>query len=80
MNWAELIADLKRAGCTQLVIAQECGVAQSTISDLARGASKEPSFGLGTKLLDMRARHPVPPRPEPATAPSAETAEAGHAG
>lgn len=53
MDWKKLIAELSDAGVTQAEIAAECGVAQSTISDLHRGASKSPSFDLGSSLVAL---------------------------
>jgi transcriptional regulator with XRE-family HTH domain len=56
MDWKGLIAELAEAGLTQVQVAAECGVAQSTISDLHRGETKSPSFELGQKLVALRAR------------------------
>lgn len=53
MNWQTLIADLIAAGMTQMQISVACGVAQSTVSGLARGESKSPSYDLGTKLVEL---------------------------
>lgn len=54
MDWKQLIKDLSDAGLTQMQIADRCGVAQSTVSDLGRGVSNSPSFQLGSKLLELR--------------------------
>lgn len=53
MDWAKLLADMRLIGLTQGAIAQKCGVAQSTVSDLARGGTKSPSFELGDKLIRL---------------------------
>jgi transcriptional regulator with XRE-family HTH domain len=53
--WTSVVAALMRSGLTQSQLAGLCGVAQSTISDLHRGASRSPSFGLGQKLLQLQA-------------------------
>lgn len=53
MDWTRLIADLTAAKLTQARAAELCGVAQSTISDLARGSSKSPSWELGQKLVAL---------------------------
>ncbi len=53
MDWKKLVAELDAAGYTQAAIAARCGVAQSTVSDLARGATKSPSFDFGRKLIEM---------------------------
>ena len=61
MDWKQLIADLGAAGLTQVRVGELCGVAQSTISDLARGASKSPTYELGAKLVQL---HTQTCRPE----------------
>lgn len=53
MDWKQLIVDLMGAGLTQVRIGELCGVAQSTISDLARGASASPSYDLGARLVGL---------------------------
>lgn len=53
MDWKKLMAELSAGGLTQVQIASECGVAQATISALARGATESPSFALGTKLTAL---------------------------
>lgn len=58
MDWKKLIADLVEAGLTQTVIAEKCGVRQSTISDLHRLPDRSPSFDLGTKLMALHAALP----------------------
>lgn len=54
--WQQLIRDLKDAGLTQDEIASAIGVTQPTISDLANGKIKNPSFVLGDKLKKLHAR------------------------
>ena len=54
MNFQTLIAELTKNGSTtQTAIAAECGCAVSTITDLATGVTKKPSFDLGTKLTEL---------------------------
>jgi transcriptional regulator with XRE-family HTH domain len=55
MDWKQLLTDLAATGMTQQQIADRCGVAQSTISDLRRGATNRPSYELGAKLVSLRA-------------------------
>jgi predicted XRE-type DNA-binding protein len=55
VDWTNLLRELTATGFTQKQIAERCGVAQSTISDLQRGASKEPSYQLGARLVAMHA-------------------------
>lgn len=57
MDWTKLIAELTAAKLTQARVAELCGVAQSTISDLARGSSKSPAWELGQKLVALRRDH-----------------------
>lgn len=58
MNWVETIALLEKAGYKQTEIAALCGCAQSTISDLATGTSKDcrSSIGLTLQALATKAR------------------------
>lgn len=60
MDWKKLVSDLTAAGVTQAQIAELCGVAQSTVSDLQRGATKSPSFELGNKLIALHAERVAP--------------------
>lgn len=53
MDWPRILKDLSDRGLTQQQIAEKCGVAQGTVSDLARGTSKNPSFQFGRALLDL---------------------------
>jgi predicted XRE-type DNA-binding protein len=55
IDWAQVVADLVTAGSTQVQIAAALDVSQSTISDIARGASKRPSYDVGSKLLKLHA-------------------------
>lgn len=53
MDWKKLLSDLDEAGLTQAAIAAHCGVAQSTVSDLGRGATLTPRFDFGQKLIAL---------------------------
>ena len=53
MNWTTLISELSAAGLTQPQIAERCDCAQTTISDLATGKSKEPRYGLASRLIKL---------------------------
>jgi predicted XRE-type DNA-binding protein len=53
MDWKKLISDLAEIGMTQVQIAEACGVAQSTVSDLARVDGRSCSFELGSKLAAL---------------------------
>lgn len=56
MDWKKLIQDLLAAGMTQVQIASECGVAQSSVSDLYRGKSTKPSYEFGRRLDALHAQ------------------------
>jgi transcriptional regulator with XRE-family HTH domain len=53
MDWKKLLEDLKDAGWSQSRIAERCGVAQATVSELARGVTGEPGFGFGDALRKL---------------------------
>jgi transcriptional regulator with XRE-family HTH domain len=72
MDWKQTLARLTAAGLTQTVIADRCGVAQSTISALARGETKSPSFELGVSLQKLVDGLP-PPESESAHPESGES-------
>lgn len=56
MDWQAIISELRKRGLTQQQIAERCDCAQSTISDLARGAIKSPSYGIGVSLMKIARR------------------------
>ena len=53
MQWKNIISDLKASGLTQMQIAEKCGCAQSTISEMATDVDRIPSFPIGAALLDL---------------------------
>lgn len=53
MDWKALLAELKERGWTQLLLAAELGVSQSSISDLSNGKTTNPSYSLGRGLHDL---------------------------
>lgn len=91
MDWTKLIADIMKAGVAQTVIAKQCGVAQSTISDLHRGATKSPAYELGRKLISLHAAGGQPnpselmlgscarPLPDPGCPAASQPLETPHA-
>ena len=60
MDWIALISRLRQRGWTQQGIAAEVGVTQPTVSELATGKARRPSFDVGAALkkLDDEARCP----------------------
>lgn len=55
MNWQNILDDLRRAGWTQVQIAERCGVVQSTISSLSRAGTEQPIYPLGAALVALHA-------------------------
>ncbi|KVW77413.1 helix-turn-helix domain-containing protein [Burkholderia ubonensis] len=56
MNWQTIVEDLTNraaGGWTQVELARRCGCGQSTISDLARGATEQPGGDLALRLLAL---------------------------
>lgn len=56
MNWPQLLSDLSSAGVSQTKIAAICGCSQATVSDLNTGRIKDPSFCLGSSLVELHRR------------------------
>jgi len=54
MDPAKIIQDLKAHGLTQEGIAIAIGVTQPSISGVATGATKRPSFMLISRLIELR--------------------------
>lgn len=53
MDWQLIIADIQKRGLSQSQIATYCRCGQATISDLAKGKTKQPSFLLGQALMKL---------------------------
>ncbi|MBB2928363.1 helix-turn-helix domain-containing protein [Paraburkholderia silvatlantica] len=56
MNWKLLLAQLAEQGVTQVQIAAEIGVRQSTVSGLASGAQSSLRWEVGERLIALHAR------------------------
>jgi hypothetical protein len=52
-DFRALVASLKAAGYTQADMAAECGCGQSSISDIATGVTKDPSYSVGAALMRL---------------------------
>lgn len=50
IDWRAVIADLRAKNWTQMEVAIECKCGQTTISDLATGLAKIPSYKVGRSL------------------------------
>lgn len=80
MNWPDLISSIQAAGLSQPQIAKECGCAQSTISDLSAGRTRDPRFSIGEALKALGERCAAAgggvakPNPPPALAGQAPAA------
>lgn len=53
MDWKKLISEIAETGMTQVEIAEQAGCAQSSLSDLACGRTKEPIYRIGKKLVAL---------------------------
>jgi transcriptional regulator with XRE-family HTH domain len=53
MNWQLLLKTLTERGMTQQQIATECGCSQASISDLATGKTKNPTYQIGATLQTL---------------------------
>ncbi len=65
-DFADVIARLKAAGWTQTALAGKCGITQQAISSIASGATRNPHFQAGQRLLELAGGLDVPvgePRP-----------------
>jgi hypothetical protein len=54
-RWRVMLGELKRAGMTQMQIAQHCRCDQSTISALSNGRAEEPRHTLGERIIALHA-------------------------
>lgn len=53
MEWTELILRLRSRGWTQVLLAERVGTQQSVISDLSRGATRDPRYSLASALVEL---------------------------
>ena len=79
MDWKLLIGELMAAGVTQEQLAERCGAAQSTISDLHRGATRTPSYTLGAAIVACHAALPPKVQTQPTAAAEGQAADPSHA-
>lgn len=59
VDWVLVLKGLKAVGVTQPEIAKFCDCAQATVSDIARGDTKDPRFTTGARLLLLAQSHGV---------------------
>lgn len=60
MNWPQLLAELRKRGWTQTLLAERLGIAQSAISELGSGVIKDPRYATGAALWALHASGDVP--------------------
>lgn len=54
MNWPQVIADIRSKGMKKKAIALKAGIAESTLGNLITGATREPCYSVGVRLLELR--------------------------
>jgi len=59
MNWTQLLNDLRAAKVSQQDIAAFCGdgTGQTTIADIAKGKTKNPSYKVGFAIIALHKKH-----------------------
>jgi predicted XRE-type DNA-binding protein len=57
MNWPKILSDLADAGLSQAEIARELRIQQPSVSDIANGKTKRPSWDVGNGLLKLHRKH-----------------------
>lgn len=62
VDWPQLFLDLKLRGWSQILIADHLSksgivVGRSTLSDLSRGAYRDPAYSLGLALVELHREH-----------------------
>jgi predicted XRE-type DNA-binding protein len=51
MDWTNIISVIRQSGLTQTAIAEDVGLTQPSLSDLANGKTAEPKWSTGDALL-----------------------------
>lgn len=54
VDWPKVIDEIRGQGMMVKAIASKAGIAATTLHDLYSGATKEPCYSVGVRLLDMR--------------------------
>ena len=57
MDWQRVVASLRGAGLMNKEVAKKIGVSPQTVSNLLCGATREPCYSVGVKLLELREKH-----------------------
>ena len=53
MDWKKIISEITEAGYTQVEIAKIIGVRQPSVSDIATGRTRRPSWEIGDGLMRL---------------------------
>ncbi len=69
MNWPEILDTLRQRGWTQTLLSDRLGIAQSALSELSRGVTKDPKHSTGEALRTL-----LDSGDTPTAAPSADPA------
>ena len=56
VDWPAVVSEIRGGGLMVKAIAQRAGVAPQTLHNLVSGATKEPCYSVGVKLLELRDR------------------------
>jgi lambda repressor-like predicted transcriptional regulator len=54
VDWPRVIHEIRGAGLMLCAIARRVGVAPTTLGNLASGATREPCYSVGARLLELR--------------------------
>lgn len=54
VDWPKVLTDIRGQGMMLCAIARRVGVAPSTLGNLASGATREPCYSVGVRLLELR--------------------------
>lgn len=56
VDWPAVVSEIRGAGFMVKAIAQRVGVAPMTLHNLTSGATREPCYSVGVRLLELRDR------------------------
>jgi ribosomal protein S9 len=56
VDWPKVVAEIRGGGLMVKAIAHRVGIAPTSLHNLVSGATKEPCYSVGVRLLDLRDR------------------------
>ena len=56
VDWPAVVSEIRGAGFMVKAIARKVGIAPTTLHNLTSGATREPCYSVGVKLLKLRER------------------------